>query len=105
MIDKFDYEEREAILEQRERYGERYARYAPATEVLPRHGPEMEGWVVFWGESILEVGNQHYLIESISFPGEHHSVDTAEGTCSCRGFECVKHCRHLTAIREYENEL
>ena len=131
MLDKFYYEVREAIRQCREELLGKQERFGPPPEIPPppepalpssslpridsapskyrkfsipkeRLGPEQDGWFMFWGESICQIGDGHYLVESLSFPGEHHSVDSRDGSCSCKGFECVKHCRHLSSIQGYE---
>lgn len=53
----------------------------------------------FQGETITVVGRGHYLIESWTSPGEHHSVDLEEGTCSCKGYQCTNNCRHLKVLK------
>jgi hypothetical protein len=54
----------------------------------------------FKDEVITPIGIGHLLIESWSHPGEHHSIDVEEMTCSCRGFQCRKKCRHLEKVRD-----
>jgi len=56
--------------------------------------------IKFMGEVIIPVGRGHLLIESWTEPGEYHSIDLEEGSCSCRGWECTRGCRHLDVARE-----
>ena len=58
----------------------------------------------FGEETIIPLGGGCYLLESWTYPDEHHHVDSADGTCSCIGFQCAKYCRHLEAIRDFERE-
>lgn len=51
------------------------------------------------GETITLIGRNHFLVESKTCPGEHHAVDGEEETCSCKGFQCLKYCRHLTSLK------
>ena len=54
----------------------------------------------FRNEQITVIGRGYLLIESWTYPGEYHTVDTEDMTCSCRGFNCRKKCRHLDKIKE-----
>lgn len=58
--------------------------------------------LTFKGEQIMVLGRGHYLVRSWTEPAEWHSVDTEELSCSCRGFECARYCRHLTTLKELE---
>ena len=50
----------------------------------------------------MSIGRQHYLVRSWTNPEHWYSVDSEEWHCSCRGFECLGYCRHLTTIKELE---
>ncbi len=51
--------------------------------------------LTFLGEKIIVVGREHFLMESKTRPGEHHSIDLEDRSCSCKGFLCRGSCRHL----------
>lgn len=53
----------------------------------------------FYGEEFTMIGCGHFLVESRSVPGEHHSIDVQEMTCSCKGYQCTKYCRHLEKVK------
>lgn len=47
---------------------------------------------------ILQIGYGHFLIESISKPGEWHCVDLEEQGCTCLGHLVHGHCWHLALL-------
>lgn len=61
------------------------------------------------GERVLAQGHKHALVASKSVPGEWHSVEYDEEggfwTCTCKGYQVRKRCRHARAIGRWdENE-
>lgn len=61
---------------------------------------QMTATIEFNGETVIVLGQHHYLVGSWTFPGEFYAV--SDGECTCRGFECLKRCRHLAAISALE---
>lgn len=59
----------------------------------------------FRGEVIIPIGRGHFLVESWSEDESHHAVDLEEQACSCKGFLCRGHCRHLEVLNELLQEL
>jgi hypothetical protein len=56
------------------------------------------------GETVRIIGRRHALVASHSAPGDFHTVEQDEDghwSCSCRGWEFRKRCRHLDAVREW----
>ena len=51
-------------------------------------------------EKFTLVGRHHWLWESWSEEGEHHSLDSEEWTCSCPGFTYRQTCRHIDLLKE-----
>jgi hypothetical protein len=58
----------------------------------------------FLGETILPIGDNHWLIASWSEDEAHHAVDSEEWTCSCDGWRFGKYCRHIEVIRRLLRE-
>jgi hypothetical protein len=55
--------------------------------------------------TILHVGNGHFLFSSDSHPGEFHSIDMDEFTCTCDGHVLGgKTCHHLKDMAALENK-
>jgi hypothetical protein len=64
-----------------------------------------DGTIKFLGETIMPIGQDHWLVNSWSEDEAAHAVDSEEWTCSCRGFECTRACRHIEVIRRLVREL
>jgi hypothetical protein len=52
---------------------------------------------------IIQIGEGHYLISSLSKPGEWHCVDLEEPSCTCWGQHKHGHCWHIPYLKEAES--
>lgn len=57
------------------------------------------------GEHVIVTGRWHFLVESVTYPGEFYAVDLEPveddvGACTCRSAVTRHECRHERIVRE-----
>lgn len=63
------------------------------------------GTIKFLGETIIPIGQDHWLVESWSEDEANHAVDSEEWSCSCEGWKFTRFCRHIEVIRKLVREI